>query len=245
MTRTVRRIAPPAVLALVLLVFWEAMVRLNGTPEYILPGPLSIGRTLWSDWPVLWPSLLVTLQITFLALLVEVLGGGGLAVLFALSPTVERALFPFAVVLQVTPVVAVAPLILIYVENTLVAVVLVAWIVAFFPVLSNSVLGLNSVDHNLRDLFALYGAGRWRTLRLLRIPAAMGIVTAASTIWWTSSGTPALSRPSNSVSSVWNAKRVCGVAARVVSSTIRRPAVRASCVKAAKSACRVMSTWSR
>ena len=109
MTRTVRRIAPPAVLALVLLVFWEAMVRLNGTPEYILPGPLSIGRTLWSDWPVLWPSLLVTLQITFLALLVAVLGGGGLAVLFALSPTVERALFPFAVVLQVTPVVAVAP----------------------------------------------------------------------------------------------------------------------------------------
>ena len=90
-----------------------------------------------------------------------------------MSRLVELSLFPYAVVLQVTPVVAIAPLLLIYIDNTLVVVVIVAWIVAFFPILSNTTLGLNSADHNLRSLFELYRASRWQTLRHLRIPSAM------------------------------------------------------------------------
>ena len=93
--------------------------------------------------------------------------------LFSLSRWVELSLFPFAVVLQVTPIVAVAPLILIYVDNTDLALLTCAWIVAFFPILSNTTLGLNSADHNLRDLFQLYRASRWQQLTLLRMPAAM------------------------------------------------------------------------
>jgi NitT/TauT family transport system permease protein len=117
--------------------------------------------------------LLVTLQITFMALAVAVVGGVGLAILFTVSKWVELSLFPFAVILQVTPIISIAPLILIYVSNVHLALLICAWIVAFFPILSNTTLGLNSADHNLRDLFQLYGASRWQTLLHLRLPAAM------------------------------------------------------------------------
>lgn len=165
-------VAPLTIAALAVLA-WDLVVRLNQIPPYILPGPGLVAASLVNDWPTLWPSLLVTLKITFLALAAAILGGVGLAVLFSLSRWVELSLFPFAVILQVTPIVAVAPLILIYVDSTWVALLLCAWIVAFFPILSNTMLGLNSADHNLRDLFELYGASRWQQLRLLRLPAAM------------------------------------------------------------------------
>ncbi|HET6468744.1 MAG TPA: ABC transporter permease [Geminicoccaceae bacterium] len=170
--RVVRVVAPLALLALALGA-WEAVVRINQIPHYILPGPSLVLKSLIEDWWTLWPSLLVTLKITFLALFVAIVGGVGLAVLFTLSKWIEISLFPLAVVLQVTPIVAIAPLILIYVDNTYVALLICAWIVAFFPILSNTTLGLNSADHNLRNLFELYRASRWQTLRHLRLPAAM------------------------------------------------------------------------
>ena len=170
--RVVRVVAPLALLALALGA-WEAVVRINQIPHYILPGPSLVLKSLIEDWWTLWPSLLVTLKITFLALFVAIVGGVGLAVLFTLSKWIEISLFPLAVVLQVTPIVAIAPLILIYVDNTYVALLICAWIVAFFPILSNTTLGLNSADHNLRNLFELYRASRWQTLRHLRLPTAM------------------------------------------------------------------------
>ena len=100
-------------------------------------------------------------------------GGVLIAAVFALAPVVERALLPVAVVLQVTPIVAVAPLILIYVDSTTSALLLCAWIVAFFPILSNTVIGLRAVDPNLRDLFRLYRATPWQRLALLRAPSAL------------------------------------------------------------------------
>ena len=118
-------------------------------------------------------SLLVTLRITFLGLALAVIGGVGLAVLFAQSKWVEMSFFPFAIVLQVTPIVAIFPLINIYVDNQTAKLLLCAWIVAFFPILSNTTLGLNSVDRNLRDLFKLNGATQWQQLWHLRLPAAM------------------------------------------------------------------------
>jgi NitT/TauT family transport system permease protein len=169
----IARIAAPLAIGLVALIAWDLVVRINQIPHYILPGPLLVLGTLISDWGTLWPSLLITLQITLMALAVATAGGVGLAILFTTSKWVELSFFPFAVILQVTPIISIAPLILIYIDNTHLALLTCAWIVAFFPILSNTTLGLNSADHNLRDLFQLYGATRWQTLRHLRLPAAM------------------------------------------------------------------------
>lgn len=167
------RITLPAVIGVLTLIAWDLVVRLNNIPHYILPGPLLVASSLWNDWGTLWPALLVTVRITFMALAVAVIGGVGLALLFAQSKWIEISFFPYAVVLQVTPIIAIAPLILIYVDNTHIALLICAWIVAFFPILSNTTLGLNSADHNLLDLFKLYGASRWQLLRYLRIPSAL------------------------------------------------------------------------
>ncbi|MCS6778157.1 MAG: ABC transporter permease [Geminicoccaceae bacterium] len=169
----VARILAPTAIALLVLIAWEALVRLQEIPHYILPAPSLVARELVDSWPILWPSLLITVQIATLALLAAVVGGVGLALLCSISKWIELSLFPYAVVLQVTPVVSIAPLILIYVDEPLTAVVLCAWIVAFFPILSNTMLGLASADHNLRDLFELYGAKRWQQLLLLRLPTAL------------------------------------------------------------------------
>jgi NitT/TauT family transport system permease protein len=169
--RAMRFVMPALALALAI-ALWEWIVRVNDLPPYILPGPFLVFETLVADWGTLSESLIVTLRTTALALLLAVTGGILLALLFASSRLVELSLFPFAVILQVTPIIAIAPLLLIYLEPET-AVLVCAWIVAFFPILSNTALGLASVDHNLRDLFALYGAGRWKTLFLLRVPAAL------------------------------------------------------------------------
>ncbi|OBQ80139.1 MULTISPECIES: ABC transporter permease [unclassified Mesorhizobium] len=152
---------------------WDRICIWNGIPQYILPRPGVVLQTLHDDAGLLFSSLLVTLRITFLSLLLAVIGGVGLAVLFAQSKWVEMSFFPFAIVLQVTPIVAIFPLINIYINNQTTKLLLCAWIVAFFPILSNTTLGLNSVDRNLRDLFKLNGATRWQQLRYLRLPAAM------------------------------------------------------------------------
>jgi NitT/TauT family transport system permease protein len=162
---------PVAVLALGV-VAWDLVVRLKEIPPYQLPGPDLVFRTLVADWPVLWDSLVVTLVTTFQGFLLAAVGGIGLAVLFNQSRLLEYSLFPYAVILQVTPVVAIAPLLLIYLPQQA-AVLACAWIVAFFPVLANTTLGLRSVDHNLMDLFKLYGASRTRVLWNLKLPAAL------------------------------------------------------------------------
>ncbi|MBL0406847.1 ABC transporter permease subunit [Microvirga aerilata] len=177
-----RWILPLAVFAAAL-AGWEAYVRLRGVPPYILPAPSLIAATLVGDWPILWASLLTTLKTTLLGLMLAVFGGVLLAVLLSLSKIVEYSVYPFAVVLQVTPVIAIAPLLLIYLPQD-VAVLACAWLVAFFPVLSNTMLGLQSVDRNLMELFRLYGASasggsfarlgaRLKALWYLRRPAAL------------------------------------------------------------------------
>ncbi|WP_372619587.1 ABC transporter permease [Falsiroseomonas sp.] len=167
------RILMPLAIGVIALGAWEWAVRVREVPSYILPGPLEIGRTLVRDWHTLSVSLWITLQITFAALFVAAALGLALSVLFAQSRVVELSLFPYAVILQVTPVVAIAPLIIIWVDDIRIALLICAWIVAFFPILSNTTLGLNSADHNLQDLFRLYRASRWQVLRRLRLPTAM------------------------------------------------------------------------
>lgn len=163
----------PAIIMVLAIAAWDWICVRNEIPHYILPRPGLVAQTLIEDWGILGGALLNTLKITFLGLALAVTGGVGLAVLFAQSKWVEMSFFPFAVVLQVTPIVAIFPLINIYVDNQTAKLLLCAWIVAFFPILSNTTLGLNSVDSNLRDLFQLNGANQWQTLFQLRLPAAM------------------------------------------------------------------------
>jgi NitT/TauT family transport system permease protein len=169
----IARIAAPLAIGCLALAAWEAIVTIYAIPHYILPGPTLVLESLIADWGTLLPSLLVTLQVTFMALGVATIGGVALAILFTTSKWIELSFFPFAVILQVTPIISIAPLILIYVDNIYLALLICAWIVAFFPILSNTTLGLNSADHNLVDLFQLYGASRWQMLWHLRLPSAM------------------------------------------------------------------------
>ena len=148
------QIALPILVLVLVLLIWEAIVRINHIPPYVLPGPGLILRTLADDWELLSQSLLVTLATTVEGFLFAACGGVGLAVLFNQSRLLEYSLYPYAVILQVTPIVAIAPLLLIYLPQPL-AVLACAWIVAFFPVLANTTLGLHSVDRNITDLFTL------------------------------------------------------------------------------------------
>ncbi len=162
----------PTLMLVIAVLAWEAYVRLDHVPSFLLPAPSEVIVTLIKDWSTLGASLLVTLTTTFEALLAAIVGGVSLALIFHLWRPLERAFFPFAVVMQVTPVISVAPLLLVYMSSGA-AVLVCAFLVAFFPILSNTALGLASADHNLLDLFELYGASPWQQLRLLRLPSAL------------------------------------------------------------------------
>jgi NitT/TauT family transport system permease protein len=169
--RPLRVVMPILILALGIAV-WEAVVRYKNIPPYVLPSPDLILQTFTADWQLLLRSLAVTVVTTFEGFLLAAFGGVFLAILFNQSRFVEYSLYPYAVVLQVTPIIAIAPLLLIYLPPHA-AVLVCAWIVAFFPVLANTTFGLRSVDRNLADLFALYGASRWQILRRLKLPSAL------------------------------------------------------------------------
>jgi NitT/TauT family transport system permease protein len=167
------RVVAPLAVGVLVVGGWEWLVTAKEIPWYILPAPSLIAQTLIRDWSMLYPSLLATLRVTVLALLVAVVGGFSLAILFASARWIELSLFPYAVILQVTPIVAIAPLIIIYIDDLTIGLLICAWIVAFFPILSNTTIGLNSADHNLLDLMRLYGARRWQVLWFVRIPGAL------------------------------------------------------------------------
>lgn len=169
----VARYALPCLVMIIVLGVWQAYCTIAEVPHYILPSPALIGKTLFSDWNILWPALLATGRLTFLALILAVIGGLALAIAFTQSKWAEMSLFPYAVILQVTPVVAIAPLLQIYMDSAFSAALLCAWIVAFFPILSNTTVGLKSAQHNLQDLFTIYNASRWQRLKLLAIPSAL------------------------------------------------------------------------
>lgn len=167
------RLGAPAGVALIVIGLWQALVRAFDVPIYLVPAPTDVAQALVRDWGLLSGSLWVTLEITGLALLAATVLGVLLAFLFVQSRVIEASLFPYAVLLQVTPIVAVAPLIIIWVKHTLVALTLCATIVAIFPIISNTVLGLRSIDPGLLDFFRLKRASRWQILWRLRLPSAL------------------------------------------------------------------------
>jgi NitT/TauT family transport system permease protein len=164
----------PIIVGILVLIVWDVLVKVTNTPPYILPSPVLVLKTLISDWNELFPSLLITLQITIAAFIAATISGLLIAILFTQSKWIERSLFPYAVILQTTPIVAIAPLIILWLKNnTFAALVVCAWIVAFFSIVSNTTLGLKSADKNLINLFQLYKASPWQTLIYLRLPSAM------------------------------------------------------------------------
>lgn len=167
------RIALPVLAAAVLLGFWQAWVTLFDVPAYLVPSPWLIGQTLVADWPLLGAALGVTLKITLLAFAASAVLGSLVAFLFVQSRWIEAAFFPYAVLLQVTPIVAIAPLIIIWVKDPTLSLVVCATLVALFPVIANTTTGLRSVHPGLADYFRLQGASRWQVLLRLRIPSAL------------------------------------------------------------------------
>ena len=167
------RIAAPALLAVLLLAAWQGLVVLYEVPKYIVPSPWVVLQTLILDRTLLADALAVTLGIALTALAIATVAGTLVALLFVQSRWIELSLFPYAVLLQVTPIVAIAPLIIIWVEDTRVALILCAVVVAIFPIIANTTLGLRSVDHGLLNLFRMCRASRWQVLLRLRIPGAL------------------------------------------------------------------------
>lgn len=167
------RVVAPLSIGIALLLMWQIICTLLEVPPYLVPTPALIAKTLVADWGMLMESLLVTLKITFLAFVLAVILGVSIAFVFVQSRFIEVSLFPYAIILQVTPIVAIAPLIIIWVKDTTAALTVCATIMALFPIISNTTLGLRSVNPGLLNLFRLNKATRWQTLRRLRIPSAL------------------------------------------------------------------------
>lgn len=163
----------PVLVGAALLGLWQAVVTAAAVPAYLVPSPLLIAQTLVRDWSILSLALLATLRVALIALLVAVSAGVATAFVFVQSRVVEMSLLPYAILLQVTPIVAIAPLIIIWVDDPQTALVICATIVALFPMVSNTSVGLKSTDRGLEDLFRLNGASRWQTLLRLRVPSAL------------------------------------------------------------------------
>lgn len=177
MKHRVLRHLPSFAVVVGILCGWEAIVRIFNIQPVILPAPSAIFEAFLEDWRTLLASLGITLMTTFVALIAAVVGALFLAILFSQWRWLERALLPIAVTLQVTPIIAIAPLLLVYLAPQT-AVLVCAFLVAFFPILANAILGLASADRNLVDLFTLYGASRWQSLLRLRLPAALPNILA-------------------------------------------------------------------
>lgn len=167
------RIGPPLLFGILLLCAWEGIVTVGEFPAYILPAPSDILAALWTNATDLAAAWAVTVQVALSALILAALTGGLVALALAQSTVIERVFLPYTIILQVTPIVTVAPFIIIWVESIFWVLLILAWMAAVFPVVSNTLLGLKSVDPHLRDLFRLYRATRWQTIRYLMMPSAL------------------------------------------------------------------------
>lgn len=169
----VQRVLYPSLVGLLLIGLWQGLVTGLQLPPYLVPSPAAMTQSLATEWATLAAALWVTLKVTLLAFLAATVAGVLISFLFVQSKAIETALFPYAVLLQVTPIVAVAPLIIIWVKNPTAAMVVCATLVALFPIISNTTLGLRSVDPDLQAYFRLQRASRWQVLMRLRIPSAL------------------------------------------------------------------------
>jgi NitT/TauT family transport system permease protein len=164
---------PPVIVGIVILATWEILCRVFEVPPYLFPAPSIVAKSLQTDAASLAYALWMTVRVTLTALALSIVLGSLIAFVFVQSPIIERSLFPYAIIMQVTPIVAVAPLIIILVKNTQVALVICATVIAIFPIISNTTIGLRSIDRGHQNLFAINQASRLQNLLYLRIPSAL------------------------------------------------------------------------
>ena len=173
MTNRAQQVLWPAMVAVVLIAAWQGLVVGLNIPPFLVPSPLRVAEVLTTDAGLLFGALYTTLKITLFAFITATVLGVLIAFAFVQSRFIETALFPYAVLLQVTPVVAIAPLIIIWVKSPTASLVICATLVALFPIIANTTLGLRSVNPGLLSYFQLQRATRWQTLLRLRIPSAL------------------------------------------------------------------------
>jgi NitT/TauT family transport system permease protein len=174
----------PFAAGLFFLATWQMIVTVFHVPRFLVPSPLLIAQTIVTDAPSLLKALQYTAIVTLSAFSLAVITGIVFGVILAQSRALEMTLWPFAVMMQVTPVIAIAPLVVIWVglDNVWLALLILAWLVAFFPMLSNTTLGMKSADHGLRNVFQLYGASRWKRFRYLNLPSALPYILGGARI---------------------------------------------------------------
>jgi NitT/TauT family transport system permease protein len=169
----VQKVFWPLLVAVVLIAAWQGLVVGFDIPPFLVPSPLRVAQVLVADGALLFGALVTTLKITLLAFVCATLVGVLIAFAFVQSRVIETALFPYAVLLQVTPIVAIAPLIIIWVKDPTASLVICATLVALFPIIANTTLGLRSVNPGLMSYFKLNRASRWQVLARLRVPSAL------------------------------------------------------------------------
>jgi NitT/TauT family transport system permease protein len=169
----IQKIIYPIAVGIILIAIWQGLVTGLNLPPYLVPSPVLMMKTLLTDWAMLGLALWVTVKITLFAFAVATILGVLISFVFVQSKRIESALFPYAVLLQVTPIVAIAPLIIIWVKDPTLSMIICASLVALFPIISNTTLGLRSVEPDLQSYFALNRASRWQVLWRLRIPSAL------------------------------------------------------------------------
>ena len=152
---------------------WQAIPTLLDIKPFILPKPTDVVNAAIKDWDLLWPAMQITVVEAVIGFILSAVIGIGVSILLASSRIIEISLYPYAVILQTIPVIAVAPIVVIWFGSGFNSIVIISFLIGFFPIVSNTLMGLNSVDKNMGDLFQLYNASKWQTMWKLRIPAAM------------------------------------------------------------------------
>ena len=173
-----RKVVPPTLGLAIILIVWQFGVALVGLPTYLVPKPSDIVEAIDTNGGQLLEAVFRTMIASLCGLSLAIVLGVTGAVVLGFSRLLERSVFPYAIVLQTTPVVAIAPLIVIWIGPGVRSIVVVSLIISFFPMLSNSLAGLNSVEPEASNLFRLYGASRWQAMWKLRLPGAMPYIMA-------------------------------------------------------------------
>ena len=173
-------LAPPLAFFALLVTAWHLAVAWSGVRPFLLPGPLRVADVIVGSFPELIGAVTVTATGALAGFLLSCTFGIAVALLFSQSRMIERSMFPYAIFLQTVPIVAIAPLVILWIGNGLQGVVAVSFIISLFPIIANATTGLTSIRPDLLDLFLLNNASRWQTLFKLRLPHAVpSILTGA------------------------------------------------------------------
>jgi NitT/TauT family transport system permease protein len=173
MRARLQQIAPPVIAFAVLLAAWQVFVAVMGIPQYILPPPTAVLVAAFTRWADIWAALTITFLAALAGLGLSVLVGVAAALVMSQSKVIERSFYPYAVILQTIPIIAIAPLVVIWLGAGTPSVIVISFLISLFPMISNSTAGLSATDHNLANMFELYNARWWQRIAMLTFPSAL------------------------------------------------------------------------